>query len=162
MEEITTVVGFMSVLAAAAAAFYAAKAVNEMKKQMKQLADQHLTQLSNEHNWDLYERHQKLPPALPVWRDLDETGWAWRVLHLSHLNLFWLAYKDYKRGLMDSADFESWKQKATYWFSGLAAADTDIDISKGRETLRHLIEHEEAFSPSFCRWLIDKGAFHLS
>lgn len=155
MQGIMGVVSLVSALAAAAAAVFAAIAVREMKKQMEQMTDHQFAQLSNEHNWNLYDRRQELPPALIAWKDLSDTGWAWRVLHLNHLNLLWLAYRDHERGLMNESDFESWKRKAKYWFSGLAKENTDVDMKEGCRALRPLLEREEAWSPRFRQWLLD-------
>lgn len=148
-------INLISALAAVIAAGYAAVTVRAMNRQMRQLTDQQFTQLSNQHNWNLYDHRGELPPAIPAWRGLSDKGWAWRTLHLNHLNLLWLAYKDYKRGFMDSDELQGWARKAKYWFSDLSAESPVDDNKEGRETLRQLLEHKEGYSADFREWLRD-------
>ncbi|HXV97186.1 MAG TPA: hypothetical protein VEC93_02100, partial [Anaerolineae bacterium] len=73
---------------------YTAKQVKKIQAQLEQISASTLTNLSNQNNWELFDRHERLPSALPSWVGLSDRGWAWRVLHLNHLNLLKLAYYD--------------------------------------------------------------------
>ncbi len=148
------IIAIVAVLAAVASAIYAGMAVKRMRWQMEQFTAHELTRLSNEHNWNLYVHHHQLPPALPAWRGLSDKGWAWRILHLNHLNLLALAYKDHERGLLRLDEFEGWIRMAKFWFSDLWSESPDVDIKEGREILRHLLKPEEGYSNEFRQWLL--------
>jgi len=136
--------------------FYAKQQVRGIRSQLERTGAHNRTGLSSQHNWALFEHHEKLPEALPSWVGLEATGWAWRVLHLNHLNLLLLAYEDRKAGLMpDDQDWEEWKRKANFWFQRLRTDSEDREIHEGRETLKQLLRPEEGYSKEFCQWLVE-------
>lgn len=151
----STIITIVAVLAAVASAIYAVRTVSMMKRQMQQFTAHELTRFSNEHNWNLYVRHGELPPALPCWRGLSDKGWAWRILHLNHLNLIALAYIDHQRDLLSTKEFEGWTRMAKFWFSDFWSETRDADIREGCETLRQLLKPEEGYSNEFRQYLLN-------
>lgn len=134
---------------------YAAAQLKKAKTQLEQTSAHSLLSLSNQHNWNLFDRHNKLPPAHPSWVGLTDDGWAWRVLHLNHLNLLNLAYDDYKKGLMNASDLDGWILKSRFWFRNLWLENPDPVLHEGREVLRQLMRPEEGYVKEFRQWLID-------
>jgi hypothetical protein len=128
------------------------KLAEDSRQARKQSSTQELTRLSNEHNWNLYLHHSRLPPALPSWAGLTEKGWTWRVLHFNHLNILRLVYENYERGALTKEGLESWKRSATFWFSHLKSDDQ----REGREILRQVLKPEEGYPYEFRRWLCDQ------
>lgn len=107
-----------------------------------------LISLSNKQNWYLLDAHNKLPAALPHWIGLTDTGWAWRILHLNHLNLLKLAYDDYQNGLIDNSRFDGWVKKGRFWFRNLSNRE------EGRQRMKELMQPEEGHPREFCDWLV--------
>jgi hypothetical protein len=148
-------ISIVAALSAVGSVIYAAVQVRKIKTQLEQTSAYNLTNLSNQHNWELFDRHRHLPPALPAWAGLTDTGWAWRVLHLNHLNLLQLARQEHSRGLMNNRDLDSWILKARYWFRNLWAEKPAPEIREGREALRQLLRPEEGYPKEFCQWLVE-------
>jgi hypothetical protein len=129
--------------------------LHEMKSELRQTSTHNITSLSNRLNWDLFDHRQHLPPALPSWVGLTDMGWAWRVVHLNHLNLLQLALEDHNRGLLNGHDLEAWILKARYWFRNVwAESPTNQEMHEGREVLRQLLRPEEGYPREFRQWLI--------
>ncbi|MEA1900731.1 MAG: hypothetical protein U9N47_08195 [Thermodesulfobacteriota bacterium] len=151
--NVLTLIAILAAVAAVASAICAYAVVKRMGKQMEQFSAHELTRFSNEHNWNLYLQRSTLPPALPAWRNLSDKGWAWRVLHLNHLNLLQVAYTDHKRGLLGQKESDGWILMAKFWFSHLRSESSDVDIDEGRKTLRQVLKPEEGYSEEFRDWL---------
>jgi hypothetical protein len=128
--------------------------LSEMRSQLAQTSTHNLTSLSNRLNWDLFDHRQHLPPVLPSWVGLTDTGWAWRVLHLNHLNLLQLARQDHSRGFLNDHDLEAWVLKARYWFRSVWAENPSQEIHEGREVVRQLLRPEEGYPREFRQWLV--------
>lgn len=109
--------------------------------------------LSNQHNWYLLDHNDDMPNALPHWIGLTKKGWAWRILHLNHLNLLTLARDDYKNGLIDDAGFDGWIQKGRFWFRNLSESTSDFE--EGRQRMKELMQPEEGYSKEFREWLVN-------
>lgn len=146
-------ISVVAVLAAIASAIYAGARVRE---QLQQTSSFNLTTLSNQHNWNLLDRHKNLPPALPSWKGLTEKGWAWRVLHLNQLNLLKYAYYEHKRKLLSEEEFEFWVMKAKFWFRDLWSDSSDVELREGRERLRELLRPEEGYETEFRHWMVKR------
>lgn len=159
LNALATSIAACSTLAATIATIglvvYTARQVKKVQTQLEQTSATTLTQLSNQNNWDLFDRHGYLPPALPSWTDLNDSGWAWRVLHLNHLNLLKLAYYDHQKGLSTKQEFEGWKLKAKYFFRNLWTESPSPEIQQGREVLRQILRPEEGFPKEFRNWLVE-------
>ena len=112
--DVSFVVTVLATLAAIASAIYAGVQVGKVKAQLEQTSAHSLTSISNQTNWDIFDRREQMPPALPSWIGLSDHEWAWRVLHLNHLNLLQLARNDYMHGLMSKSEFDGWQSKARY------------------------------------------------
>jgi hypothetical protein len=151
------VVSGVAMLAAISSAIYAREKVKKIKSQLQQTSIHHLTDLSNRSNWDLFDRREHLPPALPSWIGLSDSQWAWRVLHLNHLNLLQLAYQDRNKGLTSQQEFESWVLKARFWFRNLWAEIPTPEFQDGREVLRQILRPEEGYPKEFRQWLVDEN-----
>ena len=138
----------------------AVKQLKDVKRQIAQSRDHILTELSNEHNWRLYERRTDLPPFIPSWRLLsqDEKAWAWRTLFLNHLNLLFLAYQERAYGQRQRQELEQWKRRARYWFSDIVATGRKTkEIKVGLQVLDQLLHGGEAAYPDeFVKWLEDE------
>jgi hypothetical protein len=145
----------VATIATTVATFYAAKQVRATRVQLEQANEYSLTSLSNQQNWDQFDRHDDLPAALPSWVGLDNVGWAWRVLHLNHLNLLHLAYQACRRGVMSKRDLEGWVLKAQYKFRHFWSESPDEDTRRGREILRQLLRPEEGYTEEFRQWLVE-------
>ncbi len=112
----TAIFTFLLVLVTALLAYYA----REIRTQLRQTNAHTLVSLSIDQNWEQFKQHDRLPNALPSWRNLrSDKDWGWRVLLLNHLNLLELAYQEWERGLMDSENFKGWVRKAKYQFQYL-------------------------------------------
>ena len=88
--------------------------IHSLRVQLRQASEQQMTEISNKNNWVLFEHRKDLPNLLPSWADLDDNGWAWRVLCLNHLNLLKAAHQDYQKGVMSKKDHEAWVLRARY------------------------------------------------
>ena len=157
VSDIGTIAQILSALATLGAVVYAAMQVKSFQKQLRQIDTHNLMAFSNQHNWNLLDHQLKepLPPALPSWKGLNRSGWAWRVLHLDHLNLLFLAYQDRRIGVMDKADLEGWVLKAKYWFGHLQPDSSDQEIRQGYEVLKQIL-NEAVYPEYFCKWLVKK------
>ena len=153
--DLPSVISIVAAIAAIGSMVYARAQAAKLKSQLEQVSAHNLTNLSNQQNWELFDRRKHLPPALPSWRDLSDEGWAWRVLHLNHLNLLQLARQDHKRGLLSEQELEGWVLKARYWFRNLWADNPDSEIQQGRDVLRQVLRPEEGYPKEFRKWLID-------
>jgi hypothetical protein len=149
----SAIISYVLALAALASAYFAYKTNKKMKMNMEQFTSHDLKRLFNEQNWNLYLHHKELPPILPSWRGLSDKAWAWRVLHLNHLNLLETAYKDHKLGLIGEEDLNDWKKRAKYWFSHLYSESDDADIREGSKMLKQVLQPEEGYSKEFRQWL---------
>ena len=126
-----------------------------LKSQLEQTSAQILTTASNDHNWRLFEHRDKLPAFLPSWSVLNtDKKWAWRVLHLNHLNLLQLACQEYKRGLISEAEMISWRDKAKFWYRNVWEPTPDTDTTEGRDILRQVLRPEEGFPKEFRDWMV--------
>lgn len=152
--DLKVLISVASALAAIASAIYAGARVRAVTKQLQQTSSFNLTTLSNQHNWNLLDRHKNLPPALPSWKGLTEKGWAWRVLHLNHLNLLKYAYSDHKRKLVSEEEFQFWVMMAKFWFRDLRSDSSDPELREGRERLRELLRPEEGYETEFRHWMV--------
>lgn len=151
---------FLSIFAGCAV-LYAAKQFKALQKQLEHTSAATLTSLSNQHNWVLFDRRKKLPPALPAWFDLTtDSKWAWRVLHLNHLNLLKLFYEDhYKRNLTSQSDLNAWIQMAKYWFCNFRPDNPHFqkdEIQEGRHILKQILQAKEGYPEEFRNWLFEK------
>jgi hypothetical protein len=129
--------------------------VGKVKVQLEQTSAHSLTSISNQMNWDLFDRHEHMPPALPSWIGLSDSEWAWRVLHLNHLNLLQLARHDYMHKLMSKSEFDGWQSKASYWFQNLRVENPSSEIQSGRKTLQQVLRSEEGYPKEFRQWLVE-------
>jgi len=120
---------------------------------LKQDSDQYLIMLFNQHNWTLFGLRKELPPALPSWRDLSEKAWAWRVLHLNHLNLLQLIYWQKEKNVIADEEFRTWVRMSKFWFTHLRESDRDEDIREGCKAMRQILKPEEGYSFKFRYWL---------
>jgi hypothetical protein len=145
-----------SLLVSMGVLYYAWRRVTRIDTQLRQMSAQKLTEFSRQENWVLFSNHDKLPVFLRSWQGLGESGWAWRVLLLNHLNLLRLAFKDFNRGSIDKEEFEAWIEKGKFWFERLRN-DDDPEISEGRDVLKQLMKPEEGYSKKFCDWLKTEG-----
>lgn len=148
-------------ICAAGAVIYAALQVRASRRQLEHASAATLTSLSNQHNWVVFDRHKDLPPALPAWVSLTDSGWAWRVLHLNHLNIPMLFYGDCKRDLTSKSDFDAWKLMAKNWFDHLASDNQDPQIKdqlkEGLDSLKEVLRPEEGYPEEFRNWLVKNG-----
>jgi hypothetical protein len=135
---------------------YAKQQVANIKKQLAQSSAQNLTNLTNQHNWNLFDRRQYLPAALPGWKNLSDKGWAWRILHLNHLNMLQLIYQEYESGLIKNNKIDSWVLMARSWFRVLWSDSVEPEIKEGRDILRQLLRPEEGYPKKYRDWLVDK------
>jgi hypothetical protein len=156
-DWITALAAVIAIVISAFSIRYTRQQIKDVKIQLQQTGAHSRASLSIQQNWALFDRHKDLPPAHPSWVGLTDAGWAWRVLHLNHLNLLLLAYQDYIKGLLDEGDFEAWKQKSRFWFQNLRSGNQDPEICEGREVLRQLLLPEEGYSKKFCKWLVNEG-----
>jgi hypothetical protein len=151
---------FCAVPIAVAALIVAVKQLKDVKRQIAQSRDHILTELSNQHNWRLYELRRDLPPFVPSWSRLSqgEKAWAWRTLFLNHLNLLFLAYQERAYGKRQREELEQWKRRARYWFSGLFTTGRKTkDMKVGLQVLDQLLHGGEAAYPDeFVKWLEDE------
>ena len=154
-NDVSLVVSIVGALAAIGSAIYARMQVSKVKAQLEQTSAYSLTSLSNQMNWDLFDRREHLPAALPSWIGLSDKEWAWRVLHLNHLNLLQLARQDCTNGLTSKSEFEGWLLKARYWFQSLWGKNPNPEIQKGRETLKQILRPEEGYPKEFRQWLVE-------
>jgi len=145
----------VAAIASTVATFYAARQVRATRIQLEQANEYNLASLSNQQNWDQFDRHDDLPAALPSWVELDDVEWAWRVLHLNHLNLLQLAYQAHRKEVMSKRDLDGWVLKAAYRFQHLWSESPDEEIRKGREILRQLLRPEEGYPIEFRHWLVE-------
>ena len=151
------IISVVATLAAIGSAIYARERVKKIRSQLEQTSIHNLTDLSNRLNWDLFDRRKYLPPALPSWVGLNDSRWAWRVLHLNHLNLLQLAYQDRSKGLIREEEFkEGWVLKARFWFRNLWTESPTPEIQDGREVLRQVLRPEEGYPKDFRQWLVDE------
>jgi hypothetical protein len=153
--DLPTIVSIVAALAAVGSVIYAKAEVAKIKSQLEQTSGHNLTEMSNQLNWDLFDRREHLPPVLPCWVGLDDMGWAWRVVLLNHLNLLKLARQDHTGGLMSDRELEGWELKARYWFRSLWAQDADPEVQAGRDALRQLLRPEEGYPKEFRKWLVE-------
>jgi hypothetical protein len=148
-------------IATAVATVYAAKQVKLSRAQLEQARAEtahvnrrNITEMSNQENWAQFDRREKLPAALPSWCELNDIEWAWRVLHLNHLNLLQVAYEGHKSGAMSADELRGWARKARFRFQHLWSKNLDDELIKGREVLGQLLQPEEGYSRDFVRWLV--------
>ncbi len=156
IDWISVSTAIIALVISAVSTWYTRQQIKDVKTQLKQTGAHSRASLSIQQNWALFDRHKELPPAHPSWVGLTDAGWAWRVLHLNHLNLLLLAYQDYTKGLLDEGDFEAWKQKSRFWFQNLRSGNQDPETREGREVLRQLLLPEEGYSKEFCEWLVSE------
>jgi hypothetical protein len=133
-----------------------AEQLKALLAQLNQTSSIYLTSLSNQHNWDLLDKHEHLPPALPSWVGISYTQRAWRVLHLNHLNLIKLAFDNYNADTTKKEELGTWILKARYWFQHLKPDDQETDIQEGYKMLKQVLSSEEScYSREFCKWLVE-------
>lgn len=131
----------------------------ESRRQAASMSSYNLTNLSNQQNWDIFDRHKQLPQALPSWVGLSDIpkGWGWRTLHLNHLNLLLLAHEEHGRGLMNDHDLKAWVLKGQFWFHNLhpenAGQEIPQEMKEGRKVLKQLLQDKEGYSEEFRKWL---------
>lgn len=137
-----------------AALFFAIVQINKIREQQKQSGEHSRIGLSIQENWFQFDRYEKLPPAIPSWKELSDSGWAWRVLHLNHLNLLKMAWKEYSMGLISKDEFDGWVAKTEYRFRGFWINSDLGELQEGKEVLRQLLIPEEGFSKEFIEYLV--------
>lgn len=155
-EIVTAIATLIQLIVVVLACGYTIVQIRQIKTQLKQSSAHSQASLSNQENWSQFDRHERLPPAIPSWKELTDSGWAWRVIHLNHLNLLKLAHKEFFMSLMDKDEFDGWIQKAKYRFRDFWCDNSSDEVREGREILRQLLIPEEGFSREFTKWLVDE------
>jgi hypothetical protein len=126
-----------------------------LSSQIQQANDQMLTTISNQQNWAFFERHADIPPVLPSWKKLaGAQDWAWRVIHLNHLNYLQLVWHSSRRKLMNQSEVDSWILKGRYWFQNVW--QDSPEFHRGREILIDILGSEEGYPDEFRKWLVEK------
>lgn len=136
--------------------------VTQTKQTAEQNARHALTTLANEHNWRLFDRRRELPPALPAWSELTDSGWAWRVLHFNHLNELKQAYEDHRSGSLSDYEMTAWTLMARNWFGHIQPGSQSEQIREGCEILKQVLRREEGFQDDFRRWLVSSDIISMN